>query len=69
MIPSKHGFLKDIERIRSLSTIIDKKLSEVKPSDAEKIDKLTLEELQIKLLELQILCLQNMLIKRKCAQF
>ena len=46
MIPSKHGFLKDIERIRSLSTIIDKKLSEVKPSDAEKIDKLTLEELQ-----------------------
>ncbi len=37
---------KDIGRIRALSSKIDKKLSEVKPSDDEKIDKITLEELQ-----------------------
>ncbi len=41
---SKRNFSKDIERIRSLSSKIDKKLSETKSSD--KIDKLTLEELQ-----------------------
>ena len=46
MFNSKHNFLKDIERIRSLSSVIDKKLSEVKPSDNDKIDKLTLDELQ-----------------------
>ena len=46
MLNSKHNFIKDIEKIRSLSTVIDKKLSEMKPSDADNIDKLTLEELQ-----------------------
>ena len=46
MLNTKRDFFKDIERIRSLSTVIDKKLSEVKPSDEDKIDKLTLEELQ-----------------------
>tara|TARA_B110001454_G_scaffold25025_1_gene24513 strand:+ start:62 stop:439 length:378 start_codon:yes stop_codon:yes gene_type:complete len=46
MFNSKHNFLKDIERIRSLSSVIDKKLSEVKPSDNDTIDKLTLDELQ-----------------------
>ena len=46
MLNSKRDFLKDIERIRSLSSIIDKKLSQVTPSDADKIDKLTLDELQ-----------------------
>ena len=46
MLNSKHDFLKDIERIRSLSSVIDKKLSEVKSSDSDKIDKLTLDELQ-----------------------
>ena len=46
MLNSKRDFFKDIDRIRSLSTVIDKKLSEVKPSDEYKIDKLTLEELQ-----------------------
>ena len=46
MLNSKHDFLKDIERIRSLSSIIDKKLSEIKLSDNEKITKLTLDELQ-----------------------
>ena len=46
MINSKRDFLKDIDRIRSLSSVIDKKLSEIKPSDSNKIDKLTLDELQ-----------------------
>jgi GTPase involved in cell partitioning and DNA repair len=46
MLNSKRDFLKDIERIRSLSSIIDKKLSEVKSPDSDKIDKLTLDELQ-----------------------
>ena len=46
MLNSKHNFLKDIERIRSLSSIIDKKLSEIKPSDTANVDKLTLDELQ-----------------------
>ena len=46
MLNSKRDFLKDIERIRSLSSVIDKKLSEIKPSDNEKITKLTLDELQ-----------------------
>ena len=46
LLNSKRNFLKDIERIRSLSSIIDKKLSEVKPSDTNNIDKLTLDELQ-----------------------
>ena len=46
MLNSKHDFLKDIERIRSLSSVIDKKLSQVTPSDTDKIDKLTLDELQ-----------------------
>ncbi len=43
---SKRDFSKDIERIRTLSSKIDKKLSDAKPSDDDKIDKLTLEELQ-----------------------
>jgi len=46
MLNSKRDFLKDIERIRSLSSVIDKKLSEVRPSENDKIDKLTLDELQ-----------------------
>ena len=46
MLNSKRNFSKDIDRIRAISSKIDKKLSEVKPSDADKIDKLTLEELQ-----------------------
>ncbi len=43
---SKRNFSKDIERIRALSSKIDKKLSGDKSSDGDKIDKLTLEELQ-----------------------
>ena len=46
MLNSKRDFSKDVERIRSISSKIDKKLSEVKPSDESKIDKLSLEELQ-----------------------
>ncbi len=45
ILNSKRNFSKDIERIRALSSKIDKKLSEAKSSD-DKIDKLTLEELQ-----------------------
>ena len=46
LIHSKRNFSKDLERIRSLSSKIEKKISEVKPSDEDKIDKLSLEELQ-----------------------
>lgn len=46
LIDSKRNFSKDIERIRSLSSKINKKLAEVKPSEDEKIDRLSLEELQ-----------------------
>ena len=46
ILNSKLNFSKDIERIRTLSSKIDKKLSEAKPSDDNKIDKLTFEELQ-----------------------
>ena len=46
ILNSKRNFSKDIERIRTISSKIDKKLSEAKPSDDNKIDKLTLEELQ-----------------------
>ena len=46
MLNQKRDFSKDIERIKSISSIIDKKLSEVKPSEDSKIDKLTLDELQ-----------------------
>jgi hypothetical protein len=46
LLNSKRDFTKDIDRIKSLSSKIDKKLSEIKPSDEDKLDKLTLEELQ-----------------------
>ncbi len=46
ILNSTRNFSKDIDRIKTLSSKIDKKLSEIKPSDEEKISKLTLEELQ-----------------------
>ena len=46
ILNSKRDFTKDIVRIKTLSSKIDKKLSEIKPSDEDKIDKLSLEELQ-----------------------
>lgn len=46
ILNSKRDFSKDIERIKTLSSKIDKKLSEIRPSDEDKLDKLTFEELQ-----------------------
>ena len=46
ILNSKRDFSKDVNRIKTLSSKIDKKLSEIKPSDEDKLDKLTLEELQ-----------------------
>ena len=46
MLNQKRDFSKDLERIRSISSKIDKRLSEVKSSDDSRIEKLSLEELQ-----------------------
>lgn len=46
VLNTKRDFTKDLERIKSLSSKIDKKISEVKSSDGKNIEKLTLEELQ-----------------------
>ncbi len=46
LLNTKRNFSKDIERVRSISSRIDKKLSDIKSSDDNKIDKLSLEELQ-----------------------
>lgn len=46
LLNSKRDFSKDIERIRTISTKIDKKLSEIKSSDNKTIDSLSFEELQ-----------------------
>lgn len=46
MLNTKRSFSKDLERIKSISGKIDKKISEAKPTDEDKLDKLTLEELQ-----------------------
>lgn len=42
----KRNFAKDIEKIKAISSKLNKKLSEVKPTEQDKIDKLSLEELQ-----------------------
>ncbi len=46
LLTSKRNISKDFLRIKSISSKIDKKLSEMTPSDEEKIDKLSFEELQ-----------------------
>ena len=46
VLNQKRNFSKDAERIHTISSIIDKKLSKIKPSESSKIEKLTLEELQ-----------------------
>jgi hypothetical protein len=46
LLNSNRIFSKDIVRIRAISSKIDKKLSEFKRTDEDKIDKLTLDELQ-----------------------
>ncbi len=46
LLKSSRNFSKDLERIRSISSKIDKKISGFKPSDDDTLDKLSLEELQ-----------------------
>ena len=46
ILNSKRDFGKDVERVKSISAKIDKKLSDLKSSDAKNIEKLSLEELQ-----------------------
>ena len=46
MLNTKRSFSKDLERIKSISGKLDKKISEAKPTDEDKLDKLTLEELR-----------------------
>lgn len=46
MLNTKRSFSKDLERIKSISGKLDKKISEAKPSEEDKLDKLTLEESQ-----------------------
>lgn len=46
VLTSKRDFSRDLERIRSISSKLDKKISEAKSSDDKNIEKLTLEELQ-----------------------
>ena len=46
LLHTKRNFLKDIERVKTISLKIDKKLSMIKPSPPNEIDKLSLEELQ-----------------------
>jgi len=43
---TKHSFSKDLDRIRSISSKIDQKLSDIKTPDNTVIDKLTVDELQ-----------------------
>ncbi len=46
VLNSKRDFSKDLDRIKSISSKIDKKISETKSSDDKNIEKLTLDELQ-----------------------
>ncbi len=46
VLNAKRDFSKDLERIKSLSSKIDKKISDAKSSDDKNLEKLTLEELQ-----------------------
>ena len=46
VLNTKRDFSKDLDRIKSLSSKIDKKISEAKSSDDKNIEKLTIEELQ-----------------------
>ncbi len=43
---TKHSFSKDLDRIRSISSKIDQKLSDITTPDNTVIDKLTVDELQ-----------------------
>ena len=46
LLGSKHNFSKDFDVLKSISSKIDKKLSENKTIDQKKLDKLSVEELQ-----------------------
>lgn len=46
ILNNKNGFKRDLQRIKNLSEKIDKKLSQTRISEEEKIQGLTLEELQ-----------------------
>ena len=46
ILNSARNFSKDLEKIKSISSKIDKKISELRPSDEDSIDKLSFEELQ-----------------------
>ena len=46
LLHTKRNFLKDIERVKTISLKIDKKLSIVKSPNNDETDKLSLEELQ-----------------------
>ena len=46
MLNTKRSFSKDLERIKSISGKLDKRFQKAKPTDEDKLDKLTLEELQ-----------------------
>lgn len=46
VLNTKRDFSKDLDRIKSLSSKIDKKISDAKSSDDKNLEKLTLEELQ-----------------------
>jgi hypothetical protein len=46
VLNTKRDFSKDIDRIKSLSSKIDKKISEAKSNDDKNLEKLTFDELQ-----------------------
>ena len=46
ILKTARNFSKDLERIKSISSKIDKKLSEFRPNEEDSIDKFSLEELQ-----------------------
>jgi hypothetical protein len=46
VLNTKRDFSKDLDRIKSLSSKIDKKISEAKSNDDKNLEKLTLDELQ-----------------------
>ena len=46
ILKTKRELSKDLEKVKTLSERIEKKLSQTKPSDGSKLDKLTFEELQ-----------------------
>jgi len=46
VLNTKRDFSKDLDRIKSLSSKIDKKISDAKSSDEKNLEKLTIEELQ-----------------------